>query len=148
MVGSTVAQLLAREVRSLEKLEEMTAEDLEAIEGIGPIMAQSIASFFAEPRNREIVQKLRDGGVDPVPPPKAKEGPLTGAAFVLTGSLENFSRSEAQQEIEDRGGKVVSSVSKKTDYVVVGDNPGSKYDKAVQLGIEILDEPALKKLLN
>jgi DNA ligase (NAD+) len=147
MVGSTVAQLLAREVRSLEKLEEMSAEELEAIEGIGPIMAQSIASFFAEPRNREIIQKLRDGGVDPVPPPEAKEGPLTGKAFVLTGSLENFSRSEAQVAIEDRGGKVVSSVSKKTDYVVVGENPGSKYDKAVQLGIEILDEPALKKLL-
>ena len=147
MVGSTVAQLLAREVRSLEKLENMSADELESIEGIGPIMAQSIASFFDEPRNREIIQKLRDGGVKPVPPPEAKEGPLTGKTFVLTGSLEGFSRSEAQAAIEDHGGKVVSSVSKKTDFVVVGENPGSKHDKAVQLGIEILDESALKKLL-
>jgi DNA ligase (NAD+) len=148
MVGSTVAQLLAREVRSLEKLEEMSAEELEAIEGIGPIMASAIASFFAEPRNREIIQKLRDGGVTPVPPPQAKEGPLTGKTFVITGSLEKFSRSEAQNAIEDRGGKVASSVSKKTDYVVLGENPGSKYDKAVQLGIEILDEAGLEKILS
>ncbi|MBW3595101.1 MAG: NAD-dependent DNA ligase LigA [Actinobacteria bacterium] len=147
MVGSTVAHLLAREVRSLEKLEQMSTDDLEAIEGIGPVMAQAIASFFAEPRNREILQKLRDGGVVPVPPPEAKEGPLTGKTFVLTGSLEKFSRSEAQRAIEDRGGKVASSVSKKTDYVVVGDNPGSKYDKALQLGVETLDEAALEKLL-
>ena len=147
MVGSTVAQVLAREVRSVEKLEEMSADELEAIEGIGPIMAQAIASFFSEPRNREILQKLRDGGVAPVPPPEAKEGPLTGKNFVLTGSLDGFSRSEAQAAIEERGGKVVSSVSKKTDFVVVGDNPGSKFDKARQLGIETLDEAGLKKLL-
>src|SRR3989337_2740259 len=118
----------------------MSEEELVAIEGIGPIMAAAIASFFAEPRNREIVKKLRDGGVKPVAPPAAKEGPLTGKTFVLTGSLEGFSRSEAQRAIEDRGGKVVSSVSKKTDYVVIGENPGSKHDKALQLGIEILDE--------
>ena len=147
MVGSTVAQLLAREVRSLKKLEEMSVGDLEAIEGIGPIMAQSIESFFSEPRNGEILQKLRDGGVVPVPPPQAKEGPLTGKTFVLTGSLEKLSRSDAQRSIEELGGKVASSVSKKTDYVVVGDNPGSKYDKALQLGIETLDESGLEKLL-
>ena len=147
MVGSTVAQLLAREGRSLEKLETLSAEELEAMEGIGPIMAQSIEAFFAEPGNREVLQKLRDGGVKPVPPPQAKEGPLTGKTFVITGSLEKFSRSEAQAAIEDRGGKVASSVSKKTDYVVVGENPGSKHDKAVQLGIEILDEAGLEKLL-
>ena len=147
MVGSTVAQLLAREVRSLEKLEQMSAEALEAIEGIGPIMAQSIEAFFSEPSNKEVLQKLRDGGVKPVPPPEAKEGPLTGRTFVITGSLERFSRSEAQAAIEELGGKVASSVSKKTDYVVVGENPGSKYDKAVQLGIEVLDESGLEKLL-
>jgi len=148
MVGSTVAQLLAREVRSLDRLEEMSVEDLEAIEGIGPIMGQAIASFFSEPRNREILEKLRAGGVVPVSPPQAKQGPLTGKTFVLTGSLEKFSRSEAQRAIEELGGKVVSSVSKKTDYVVVGDNPGSKYDKAMQLGIDVLDEPGLQSLLS
>ena len=147
MVGSTVAQLLAREVGSLEKLELMTADDLVALEGIGPIMASAIASFFAEDRNREVIQKLRDGDVKPTPPPERKSGPLSGMAFVLTGGLESFSRDQAAKAIEDLGGKVVSSVSKKTDYVVVGDNPGSKYDKALQLGIETIDEDGLKKLL-
>jgi DNA ligase (NAD+) len=146
-VGGAASEILAQEVRSLEKLETMSAEELDSIEGIGPIIAQAIASFFAEPRNRQVIARLREGGVEPVPPPKKKEGPLTGKAFVLTGGLEGFSRDEAAQAIEDRGGKVTSSVSKKTDYVVVGENPGSKYDKAVQLGIETLDEKAFKKLL-
>jgi DNA ligase (NAD+) len=131
MVGSTVAQLLAREVGSLESLEQASAEELEAIEGIGPIMARAIASFFAEPRNREILQKLRDGGVRPVAPDREVEGPLSGQTFVITGTLEDFSRDEAAAAIENLGGKVTSSVSKKTDHVVVGTNPGaSKFDKA------------------
>ena len=147
LVGATVASLLAQEVRSLEKLQDLSEDELVAIEGIGPIIAASIASFFAEERNREILQKLRDGGVRPTPPAERKEGPLTGKNFVLTGGLEGFSRDEAAAAIEELGGKVVSSVSKKTDYVVVGANPGSKYDKAVQLGIETLDEQGFKKLL-
>ncbi|HET7482909.1 MAG TPA: NAD-dependent DNA ligase LigA [Actinomycetota bacterium] len=148
LVGGTVANLLAREVRSLEKLADMTEEELVAIEGIGPIIARSIASFFAEPRNREVLEKLRAGGVKPVPPPAAKEGPLTGMNFVITGTLETFSRSEAQKAIEERGGKVVGSVSKKTNYVVVGENPGAtKFDKAQDLGIPTLDEKAFKSLL-
>jgi DNA ligase (NAD+) len=148
LVGGTVANLLAREVRSLEKLEDMSEEDFVAIEGIGPIIARSIASFFAEPRNREVLQKLRDGGVKPVPPAAAKEGPLTGVNFVITGTLEKFSRSEAQKAIEELGGKVVGSVSNKTNYVVVGENPGaSKFDKAQSLNIPTLDEKAFKKLL-
>jgi DNA ligase (NAD+) len=146
-VGSTAAEILALEVGSLEKLESMSVEELEAIEGIGPIIAEAIASFFADKRNRAVLQRLREGGVKPVPPARKKEGPLTGKTFVLTGGLESFSRDEAMQAIEDLGGKVTSSVSKKTDYVVVGDNPGSKYDKAVELGVTILDEKGLKKLL-
>ena len=125
----------------------MTEADFEAIEGIGPMIAQSIASFFAEESNRAVLDRLRAGGVKPVPPEPKKEGALTGKSFVLTGSLEGFSRSEAQAAIEDLGGKVTSSVSKKTDYVVVGENPGSKFDKAQQLGVEILDEDGLRKLL-
>jgi DNA ligase (NAD+) len=146
-IGGAAAEVLAREVRSLEKLTELSEDELVAIEGIGPIIAHAVAAFFSEPKNLEVIDKLRAGGVDPVPPPKKKEGPLTGKAFVLTGGLESFSRDEAAAAIEDRGGKVTSSVSKKTDYVVVGDNPGSKYDKAVQLGVEILDEKAFGKLL-
>jgi DNA ligase (NAD+) len=146
-VGSTAAEILAREIRSMEKLESLSAEELEAIEGIGPIIAESIASFFADKRNRAVLERLREGGVKPVPPAAKKEGSLSGKTFVLTGGLEGFSRDEASSAIEDLGGKVTSSVSKKTDYVVVGDNPGSKYDKAVELGVEILDEKGLKKLL-
>jgi DNA ligase (NAD+) len=148
LVGSTVATLLAREIRSLEKLEDMSEEELVAIEGIGPIIARSIASFFSEPRNREVLEKLRQGGVKPVPPPAAKKGPWSGKTFVVTGTLEAFSRPEAQKAIEERGGKVIGSVSKKTDYVVVGENPGAtKFDKAQTLGIPTLDEKTFKKLL-
>ena len=147
-VGSTAAELLASEVGSLEVLENMSAEELEAIEGIGPIIAMSIASFFSEPRNREVLDRLRAGGLRPTGPPRKKEGPLSGTTVVLTGSLEGFSRSEAAAAVEERGGKVGSSVSKKTDYVVVGDSPGSKYDKAVELGLEILDEAGFAALLS
>jgi DNA ligase (NAD+) len=146
-VGYAAAEVLAAEVGSLEKLERMTAEDLEAVEGIGPVIAASIASFFAEERNRDVLKRLREGGVRPRPPEPKKGGPLSGKTFVLTGSLEAFSRSQAAKEIEDRGGKVTSSVSKKTDYVVAGESPGSKLDKAQDLGVEILDEKAFVKLL-
>ena len=146
-VGGAAAEVLAREVRSVEKLQAMSAEELEAIEGIGPVIAQAIAAFFSDEQNRAVLARLLEGGVQPVPPPKKKEGSLSGKNLVLTGGLAAFTRDEAIQAVEDRGGKITSSVSKKTDYVIVGDNPGSKYDKAVQLGIEILDEAAFKKLL-
>ncbi|MDQ3771767.1 MAG: NAD-dependent DNA ligase LigA [Actinomycetota bacterium] len=147
-VGFSAAEVLAEEVGSLDKLESMTEEDFEAVEGIGPVIAQSLSSFFAEARNRAVLDRLRAGGVKPTPPEPKKEGSLTGETFVLTGSLEGFSRSEAQSALEELGGKVTSSVSTKTDYVVVGDNPGSKFDKAKQLGIEVLDEDGLRKLLD
>ena len=146
-IGGSASEVLALEVGSLERLQAMSEAELEAIEGIGPVIAQSVAAFFAEPKNRAVIDKLRAGGVEPPPPPPKKEGPLTGKTFVLTGGLSSFSRDEAQRAVEDRGGKVTSSVSKKTDYVVVGENPGSKYDKAVQLGIATLDEAGFKKLL-
>ncbi|MGH2694672.1 MAG: NAD-dependent DNA ligase LigA [Actinomycetota bacterium] len=146
-VGYAAAEVLALEVGSLEKLEAMTAEELEAVEGIGPVIAAAIASYFAEERNRDVLRRLREGGVRPKPPEPKRGGPLSGKTFVLTGSLEGFSRAEATAAIEERGGKVTSGVSKKTDYVVAGDDPGSKYDKAVQLGVEIIDEDAFKRLL-
>jgi DNA ligase (NAD+) len=146
-VGGTMAHQVATEVGSLQRLERMSEEELLALEGIGPVIAESIATFFSQERNVEVIERLRAAGVDPKEAPSKKDGPLVGKTFVITGSLDGFSRDEATAAIEDRGGKVTSSVSKKTDYVVVGENPGSKYDKAVQLGIEILDEAALKKLL-
>jgi DNA ligase (NAD+) len=146
-VGGTMAHQVAAEVGSLQRLERMSEEDLVALEGIGTVIAESIATFFSQERNVEVIERLRAAGVDPKEAPSKKDGPLVGKTFVITGSLDGFSRDEATAAIEDRGGKVTSSVSKKTDYVVVGENPGSKYDKAVQLGIAILDEAALKKLL-
>ena len=146
-VGGFAFQL-AGEVGSLDRLLEITEEELLAIEGVGPVIARSITEFFAQDRNREIIQKLRDAGVDPKEAPKKKDGPLLGKTFVITGTLENYSRDQAQQAIEELGGKVTSSVSKKTDYVVVGESPGaSKHDKAVALKIEMLDENAFRKLL-
>ncbi len=146
-VGGAAAEVLAQEVRSLDKLAKMSEEELEAIEGIGPIIARAIASYFADKRNRQVIERLKKGGVEPVAPAAKKEGPLSGQSFVITGGLESMSRDEATTAIEELGGKVTSSVSKKTDYVVVGDNPGSKYDKAVQLGVPTLDEAGFKKLL-
>jgi DNA ligase (NAD+) len=146
-VGGTYAYQVAAEVGSLEKLEKMSAAELEALEGIGPVIARSIEDFFSQKRNLEVINKLRAAGVDPKEAPRKREGPLLGKTFVITGSLDAFSRDEATAAIEERGGKVTSSVSKKTDYVVVGTSPGSKYDKAVQLGVEILDETGFKKLL-
>lgn len=146
-VGGSAADILAREVGSVDKLKSMTAESLEALEGIGAIIALSVASFFAETRNLKLIEKLHKGGVRPALPPKRAEGPLTGKTFVLTGSLDDFTRDAAAEAIEERGGKVISSVSKKTDYVVAGANPGTKYDKAKALGTEMLDEAAFRKLL-
>jgi DNA ligase (NAD+) len=139
---------LAGEVGSLDRLMKLSAEELEAIEGIGPVIARSIEGFFKQPQNVAVIDKLREAGVNMKGEVIKREGPLLGKTIVLTGSLENFSRGQATKAIEDLGGKVGSSVSKKTDYVVVGDSPGSKYDKAVQLGVEILDEPGFQKLLS
>jgi DNA ligase (NAD+) len=146
-VGATAAYSLAPEVGSLDRLRSMSAGDLEALEGIGPIIARSVETFFDQPRNLEVLDKLIAAGVNPIEVPKKSGGPLEGKAFVLTGSLEDFSRAEATQAIEDRGGKVTSSVSKRTDYVVVGKDPGSKRDKALQLGVQTLDEAGLVELL-
>ena len=146
-VGGTVAFQIAREAGSLAKLQDMSAEELVAMEGIGPVIAESVATFFAQDRNRAVIDKLRAAGVDPEEVAVEVDGPLVGKTFVLTGSLEGFSRGEATALVEERGGKVTSSVSKKTDYVVVGADPGSKFDKAKQLGIETLDEATFEKLV-
>jgi DNA ligase (NAD+) len=147
-VGYSAAEVIAAEVGSLERLQAMSADELEQLDGVGRVIAESIAAFFAELRNTEVLDKLRAGGVAPIPiESKKREGPLLGKTFVLTGGLEGFSREQATAAIEDNGGKVTSSVSKKTDYVVVGENPGTKYDKALQLGVTTLDEKGFKKLL-
>ena len=148
LVGNKTARDLAAEAGSLERLMAMTEDELTALEGIGPKVASSVVTFFSQPQNRAVIAKLVAAGVNTAEQRRQADGPLKGKTFVITGTLERYSRTQAMEAIEERGGKVTSSVSKKTDYVVVGANPGSKYDKAVQLGIEILTEDALEELLN
>jgi DNA ligase (NAD+) len=150
-VGWATAQDIARELKHLDRIVNASVEELTEVEGIGPIVAQSVHEFFARDRTRQLVEKLREAGVNfEGPAPAAApdvEQTLTGRAFVLTGGLEDFTREGAEAEIEARGGKVTSGVSKKTSYVVVGENPGSKLGKAEQLGVPLLDEAAFRTLL-
>lgn len=143
-VGSTVAKLLVQHFHSLDELRHASFEDLVAIEGIGPRIAESIIHFFSEEENNKVLEKLRNAGV--VWEVKAeqlaseKHPEFAGKTFVLTGTLSKYSREEARKLIEKLGGKVSNSVSRKTDVVVVGESPGSKYNKALELGITIWDE--------
>jgi DNA ligase (NAD+) len=150
-VGPAAAQDLARELGHLDRIAGASPEDLVAVDGVGPVLAQSVQEFFARARNRELVEKLRKAGVNFEGPARVtvpeEEQTLAGLTVVLTGGLEGYTRDEAQAEIETRGGKVTSSVSKKTNYVVAGENPGTKLAKAEQLGVAVLDEEAFVKLL-
>lgn len=150
LVGSRAAQLIAHHFKSLDKIMEAKEEDFLEIHEIGGKIAESIVAFFKEEQNIELVEKLKKAGVNTEL--KVKQEPeqylsLEGKTFVLTGTLVEFTRDEAKFEIEQRGGRVTGSVSKKTDYVVVGENPGSKLEKARTLGIEIIDEEQFRKLL-
>lgn len=148
-VGTETASLLAQRAGSLEKLFELTEEELLAIEGVGPVVAHSVLNFFAEEGNLEEIDELLAAGVTPkaTKVKQFKNHPFSGKSFVLTGSLEHFTRDEASALIRERGGKVSSSVSKKTDYLLLGEEPGSKYEKAQKLGVNILLESDFKKLI-
>jgi DNA ligase (NAD+) len=149
-VGEATAKDLAAHFGNLDAL--MNADETAFVEvpDVGPIVAQSIAEFFAEPHNREVVEQLRAAGVSwpESQPGRKRQGGLAGKTFVLTGTLPNMSREEAKEKIEAAGGKVAGSVSKKTDYVVAGAEAGSKLTKAQELDVTILDEEALIKLLS
>ena len=148
-VGANVATILADEFGSIHTLREASFVQLERIEGIGPVIAESVAQFFQQPTNVEVLQKLKDAGVRTEEARQKKRGGvLAGKTVVLTGALTRFTRDAASDLIESEGGKVTSSVSAKTDYVLVGENPGSKYRKALDLGIEILDEDTFVALLS
>ncbi|MBC7342100.1 MAG: NAD-dependent DNA ligase LigA [Clostridia bacterium] len=148
-VGERAAAVLSRHYHSLDELMAAKVEDLTKLPDVGPKIAESIVSFFEVPGNRQVIAKLKAAGVDPRSEVEGgqAQGKLAGKTFVLTGTLERFSRSEAEKLIESQGGKATSSVSKKTDYVVVGANPGSKYDRALQLGVKILSEEEFLKLV-
>jgi DNA ligase (NAD+) len=147
-VGERTAQFLADHFGSLDKLAQASEEELCQVEEVGPKIAQSIVEFFAEKRNREVLKKLKSAGLQFEQKAVRKTGGrLAGRQFVLTGTLPNLSRDEATKMIEEAGGRVIGSVSKKTDYVVVGSEPGSKLEKAKSLGIKTIDEAELRKLL-
>jgi DNA ligase (NAD+) len=147
-VGERTAQILAETFGSLDAIAASDEETLQQAEEVGPKVSQSIRQFFHEPRNRELVERLRQAGLTFTHAIKEKTvGRLEGKVFVLTGTLPNLTREDAKQRIEAAGGKVTGSVSKKTDYVVAGEDPGSKLDKANSLGVAVIGEPELLALL-
>ena len=141
-VGSHTAQVLAEAFGSIDALRKAKVGDLEAVEEIGPIVAEAVHAWFHDAGNRKLLDKLKKAGVRMADPPrkKRKAGPLTGTTIVLTGGLESMSREEATKAAQEAGARVASSVSKSTDFVVAGADPGTKYDRAVQLGVEVVDE--------
>ncbi|MFN8380703.1 MAG: NAD-dependent DNA ligase LigA [Anaerolineales bacterium] len=147
-VGEVTAGDLARTFGDLSALSNASAEELQLIEGLGPNIAESIVDWFSQSANQKVLKKLKAAGVWPVAKKdeKKKEGPFTGLTFVVTGTLPTLSRDGVKEFIESNGGKVIDSVSKKTSYLVLGENPGSKLDKAQSLGVKVIDEAELRKM--
>jgi DNA ligase (NAD+) len=146
-VGERTAQLLAEEFGSMDALMTASTEELERVNEVGPRVAQSISEFFDEEKNRALIEKLRAAGLTFTAEKRKKSSQLEGMTFVLTGTLPNLSREDAKAKIEAAGGRVSGSVSKKTHYVVAGEEAGSKLDKARELGVKVLDEAGLVEML-
>ena len=148
-VGEHVAQVLASHFKSLDDLAQASSEELQQIPGIGPQIAESVANFFTQKENLKVIQRLKEAGIKVAEerPEPSRPSPLEGKVFVLTGALEGFSREEAKEAITRKGGRVTSSVSRNTDYVVVGKDPGSKLQEARRLGIKTLEEKEFGALL-
>ncbi len=148
-VGEVAAEKLSKTYQNLDQFSKASPEELQQIEGIGEIVADDIVSWFREWDNQQLLQNFKKAGLWPesLPAEEKTNGSLTGLSFVITGTLPNLTREQAEDLIKEHGGKVLSSVSKKTSYLLVGENPGSKYPKALELGIPILDEASLKDLL-
>jgi DNA ligase (NAD+) len=146
-VGERTAQFLAEHFGDVDALMNANEEELQQVEEVGPRIAKSIVEFFGEPKNRELVEELRQAGLTLRGKKKERGTKLAGKVFVLTGTLAHFTRDEAKKMIEDAGGKVTGSVSKKTDYVVAGTEAGSKLDKAKELGVPVIDEKEMEALL-
>jgi DNA ligase (NAD+) len=147
LVGAHVARLLAEHFHDLDRLTEADAADVGRVQGIGPAIAQSVTKFFAERANREVCRRLAAAGVSVVERAHATRGPHAGKTFVLTGALATLTREQAAERIRTRGGRVSESVSRATDYVVVGAEPGDKLTRARSLGIRTLGERAFLALV-
>ncbi|WP_434564488.1 NAD-dependent DNA ligase LigA [Thermoanaerobacterium thermosaccharolyticum] len=148
LIGSKAASILANHFKTMDSLEEASFDELTNIEEVGPKMADSIIAFFKEKQNKEILDKLKEAGVNMVKKKSENTSNIfDGLTFVLTGTLSNYTRDEAKKLIEERGGKVTGSVSKKTNYVVAGTDPGSKLSKAQQLGVKVIDEEEFENML-
>jgi DNA ligase (NAD+) len=133
--------------RSIEVLAAATAEELQTIQAIGPKIAESIEHFFREKHNKEIIRRLKEAGVTMSAPASSRRGPLSGKTFVVTGTLPNYSREDIKRLIEEHGGKVASAVSRNVQYVIVGEDPGSKLTKARSLNIPTLSEKEFNAML-
>lgn len=149
-VGGHMARVLAGKWQSIDSLEAATEEDLLSVEGVGPSIAGSVVSFFKQQENRRVIEKMRKAGVrmadEGAGAGEGRAGTLEGKTFVLTGTLSDFTREEASEIIEGLGGRITGSVSKKTDYVLAGEDPGSKYEQARSLGIKIIDVEEFKRM--
>jgi DNA ligase (NAD+) len=146
-VGERTAQFLAEHFGSLDELMKASEAELEDVNEVGPRIAKSIREFFEEPRNRDLIDRLRKAGLTFAGKKRERGTKLAGKTFVLTGTLATYSRDEAKKMIEDAGGRVSGSVSKKTDYVVAGSDAGSKLDKAKELGVPVIEEEEMKRLV-
>ena len=146
-IGGQSAQILAEHFGSLKDLMAAGEEELAEIDQIGPTMAKSVYEYFHDPENLSMIEKLLAAGVKPEQPRTIRSEKLAGKTIVVTGTLKNFSRQQAEQAIRQAGGKASSSVSKKTDFVLAGENPGSKLDKARELGVEVIDEKRFMQMI-
>jgi DNA ligase (NAD+) len=146
-VGVSAARALADAFGSIDRIAAASAEEIAAVDGVGDVIAGALREFFDRPESRELVEKLRRAGVRLEEQRQPRGGPLLGKTFVITGTLEAFSREDAKARIEALGGKVTNSLSSKTDYLVVGESPGTKLDRATRLGVATLDEKAFGALL-
>ena len=146
-VGERTAQFLAEHFGSMDSLMKASQQELEQVDEVGPRIADSILEFFHEPKNRDLVQRLRDAGLTFAGKKRERGSKLAGKTFVLTGTLAKYTRDEARKMIEDAGGRVSGAVSRKTDYVVAGNDAGSKLDKAKELGVPVIEEKEMEKLV-
>jgi len=146
-VGEHIAQVLGRVLPALDRFYKISAEELEGIAGIGPEVAQSVYGFFKDKKNREVIKRLQKAGITIAEPSAKRTMPLHGKTFLFTGALEGMSRDEAKDQVQELGGEVATSAGKGVDYVVAGKEPGSKYAKAKELGLTIIDEAEFRRLV-